>query len=216
MVNGYESFDNNEMNFRKDSLIQERVGLISAHMYKEYLDYQNVTINTTSVFNDILLDLKLVVESLQKSFMTRNLPMQNNIRIDCDAKKTVATIQILWHTISFTTRCNFKPQALYRENQQPMFCGRIMAIKGSYNDIIKPTDNESECMEKLRENEIASLYVPTDNMQNAIFKIRHLANREFALNSQDCAKEFVLKVIEIICGSYIYHEEGSIKGFNIK
>ena len=52
-------------------------------------------------------------------------------------------------------------------------------------------------------------------MQNSIFKIRHLANREFFLNSQDSAKEFVLKVIEIVCGGGVYHEEGSRKSFNI-
>lgn len=196
------------MNFRKDALIQERVGLISTHMYKEYLDYQNVTVNTTNVFKEILIDLQSVAESLQKSFMTRNVHIQNNIRVDYDTQKTVAVIRILWHTISFTTRCNYKPQALYRENQQPVFCGRIMAIKGNYNDIININDDESECMRKLCENELASLYIPTDNMQNAIFKIKHLMNREFALNSQDCAKEFVLKVIEIVCGNYIYHEEG--------
>lgn len=215
MVNGYESFDNTEMSFRKDALIQERVGLVSTHMYKEYLDYQNATINTATIFNEIIQDLKSVAESLQKSFATRGIPLQNNIRVDFDAQKTIATIRILWHTISLTTRCNYKPQALYRENQQPLFCGRIMAIKGSYNDIIKSNDDESECMKKLLDNEIASLFIPTDTMQNSVFKIRHLANREFLLNSQDCAKEFVLKVIEIICGSWIYHEEGSRKSFNI-
>ena len=215
MSNGYESFNNTEMNFRKDALIQERVGLVSAHMYKEYRDYQNVTINTTNIFNEVMMDLQSVVESLQKSFVSRNLPIQNGIRVEFDTKKTVAVIQVLWHTISLTTRCNFKPQALYRENQQPMFCGRIMAIKGNFNDIISTVDNESECMRKLCESEIASLYIPTDMMQNAIFKIKHLGNREFAVTTQDCAKEFVLRVLELVCGSPIYHEEGVIKSLNL-
>ena len=48
MVNGYENFDNTEMNFRKDALIQERVGLISTHMYKQFLDYQNATVHTNN------------------------------------------------------------------------------------------------------------------------------------------------------------------------
>lgn len=214
MVSSYDSFDNTDVNFRKDSLIQERVGLVSTHMYKQFLDYQNATINTAEVFNEIIQDLKSIVETLKKSFSSRGITTQN-IYVDYDTQKTIVTINILWHTISLTTRCNFEPQALYREQQSPMFCGRIMAIKGNYNDVMKGIDDKSECMKRLLDNEIASLYVPADKMQNSIFKIRHLSNREFFLNSQDSAKEFVLKVIEIVCGGGVYHEEGSRKSFNI-
>ncbi|MCM1265573.1 MAG: hypothetical protein NC200_05170 [Candidatus Gastranaerophilales bacterium] len=214
MTNGYDSFDNTEMNFRKDSLIQERVGLVSTHMYKQFLDYQNATINTNAVFGEIIQDMKAVVDSLKKSFSSRGITA-HNIYVDYDNQKTVVTINILWHTISLTTRCNFEPQALFREQQAPLFCGRIMAIKGNYTDIMKGAEDKSECMKRLLDNEIASLYVPADKMQNSIFKIRHLSNREFFLNSQDSAKEFVLKVIEIVCGGGVYHEEGSRKSFNI-
>lgn len=214
MTSGYESFDNTELNFRRDALIQERVGLVSTHMYKQFLDYQNATINTAEVFGEIIQDLNSIVESLKKSFSSRGITTQN-IYVDYDPQKTIVTINILWHTISLTTRCNFEPQALYREQQSPLFCGRIMAIKGNYNDIMKGTDDKSECMKRLLDNEIASLYIPADKMQNSIFKIKHLSNREFFLNSQDSAKEFVLKVIEIVCGGGVYHEEGSRKSFNI-
>ncbi len=214
MTNGYDSFDNTEMNFRKDSLIQERVGLVSTHMYKQFLDYQNATINTNAVFGEIIQDMKAVVDSLKKSFSSRGITA-HNIFVDYDNQKTVVTINILWHTISLTTRCNFEPQALFREQQPPLFCGRIMAIKGNYSEIMKGAEDKSECMKRLLDNEIASLYVPADKMQNSIFKIRHLSNREFFLNSQDSAKEFVLKVIEIVCGGGVYHEEGSRKSFNI-
>ena len=214
MTSGYDSFDNTEMNFRNDALIQERVGLVSAHMYKQFLDYQNATINTTAVFNEIILDLKSIVETLKKSFSSRGITTQN-IYVDYDAQKTIVTINILWHTISLTTRCNFEPQALYREQLPPLFCGRIMAIKGNYTELMKGIDDKSESMKRLLDNEIASLYIPADKMQNSVFKIRHLANKEFFLNSQDSAKEFVLKVIEIVCGGGVYHEEGSRKSFNI-
>ncbi|MCD8377486.1 MAG: hypothetical protein LUB59_01715 [Candidatus Gastranaerophilales bacterium] len=214
MANGYDNFDNTEMNFRKDALIQERVGLVSTHMYKQFLDYQNATRNTAEVFAEIIPDMKAVVESLKKSFATRGITTQN-IYVEYDSQKTVVTINILWHTISLTTRCNYEPQALFREKQQPLFCGRIMALKGVYSDIIKGADDKSECMKRLLDNEIASLYVPADKMQNSVFKIRHLSNREFFLNSQDSAKEFVLKVIEIVCGGGVYHEEGTRKSFNI-
>ncbi len=214
MANGYESFDNTEINFRKDALIQERIGLVSTHMYKQFLDYQNATTNTNEVFSEMVADLKSIVETLKKSFSSRGIPTQN-IYVDYDSQKTIATINILWHKIGLTSRCNFEPQALYRENQPPLFCGRIMAIKGNFNELIRGTDDRTEIMKRLLDNEIASLYVPADKMQNSILKIKHLPNREHFLTYQDSAKEFVLKVIEIVCGGGVYHEEGSIKSFNI-
>lgn len=215
MVNGYENFDNTEMHLRKDSLIQERVGLVSSHMYKQFLEYQNATVNTSEVFNEIIVSLKPIIESLKKSFATRGITTPN-IYYEYDSQKTVITITILWYTFSLTTRCNYEPQALYRgDSKPPMFSGRIMAIKGNYTDVIKGAEDKNDCLGKLLESEIASLYVPSDKMQSSIFKIRHLANRELLLNSQDSAREFILKVIEIVCGGGVYHEEGSRTGFNL-
>ena len=96
-----------------------------------------------------------------------------------------------------------------------MFSGRIMAINGNYNELMEGKHNRSEMMEILLEKEVASLYVPADKSQNSIFKIKHLANREFFLNSSDASREFVLKIIETVCGGGLYHEEGSRKSFNI-
>ena len=214
MVNGYESFDNTEMNFRSDALIQERIGLVSVQMYKSFLDFQNATLNMNEVFSDIIKDLKSIEETLKKSFTSRGVPTQS-IYVEYDAQKTVATINILWNTISLTTRCNFEPQALYREQQQPFLSNRIMAVRGNYNELIKGAKDQNECMERMLDNEIASVYIPSDKMKNAIFKIKNLSNREFNLNFHDCAKEFVLKVIELVCGDWNYHEEGSRKSFNI-
>ena len=53
-----------------------------------------------------------------------------------DKEKSVVIINILWHTISLTTRCNYEPQALFREGNAPMFAGRIMALNGNYNDYV--------------------------------------------------------------------------------
>jgi len=214
LVNGYERFDNNEINSNKDALIQERVGLVSVQMYKYFLDFQNATVNMNEVFSNIIRDLKAIEETLKKSFSSRGIPTQS-IYTEYDAAKSYVTINILWNTISLTTRCNYKPQVLYRDQQQPFFSNRIMAVRGNYTDIIKGAQDQSECMKRLLDNEIASLYIPPDKMRNAIFKIRNLSNREFNLNFNDCAKEFVLKVIEIVCGDWNYHEEGSRKSFNI-
>ena len=214
MSKGYENFNNSETAIRKNSLIQERVGLVSTHMYKQFLDYQHATMNTTEIFSEMIDNLKAISDTLKQSFASRGITTEN-IYVEHDNEKSVVVINILWHTISFTTRCNFEPQALFREGNSPMFSGRIMAINGNYNELMDGITSRSDMMAKLLDTEVASLFVPADKTQNSIFKIKHLSNREFFLNSSDAAREFVLKVIETICGGGLYHEEGSRKSFNI-
>lgn len=214
MSQGYENFNNMETSFRKSSLIQERIGLVSTHMYKQFLDYQHATINTTEIFAEMIDNLKAIADSLKQSFSSRGITTEN-IYVEHDKDKSVVVINILWHTISLTTRCNFEPQALFREGASPMFSGRIMAITGNYYELMEGKNNRNDMMEVLLDKEVASLFVPADKSQNSIFKIRHLANREFFLNSTDASREFVLKIIETVCGGGLYHEEGSRKSFNI-
>ena len=213
MSQGYENFNNTETSFRKSTLIQERIGLVSTHMYKQFLDYQHATLNTTEIFAELIENLKAIADSLKQSFASRGITTEN-IYVEHDKDKSVVIINILWHTISLTTRCNFEPQALFREGASPMFSGRIMAINGNFNELLDGKKSRGEIMETLLDKEIASLFVPADKSQNSIFKIRHLANREFFLNSTDASREFVLKIIETVCGGGLYHEEGSRKNFN--
>jgi len=210
----FENFNNSETSSRKNSLIQERVGLVSTHMYKQFLDYQHAMMNTSEIFGEMLTDMKAITDSLKQSFSSRGITTEN-IYVDYDKDKSVIVISILWHTISFTTRCNFEPQALYRgEGNVPIISGRIMAIKGNYNELMEGAKTRNDIMERLLDKEVASLYIPADKSQNSIFKIKHLLNREFFLNSTDASREFVLKVIEIICGGGVCHEEGKLKSFN--
>jgi len=210
----YESFNNSETSSRKSSLIQERVGLVSAHMYKQFLDYQHATVNTAEIFCEMINNLDEITSSLKQSFSSRGITTQN-IYTKHDKDNSVVIINILWHTITFTTRCNYEPQALPREENAPMFSGRIMALNGDFNKITEGITSRSDIMEKLLDTEVASLYVPADKAQNCIFKIRHLSNREFFLNPSDASREFVLKVVETICGGGVYHEQGQRKTFNI-
>ncbi len=214
MLNNYESFDNSETSSRKSALIQERVGLVSTHMYKQFLDYQHATVNTNEIFLGMVSDLQDVIDTLKEAFSSRNITTQN-IYLDIDPQKSVIIVNILWHKMSFTTRCNFQPQALYRENGQHVFSGRIMAIRGNYYEIMKGVMEHDEEMVRLLDNEIASLFVPAEKNQNSIMKIKHLPNREFYLNQVDAPREFALKVVETICGGGFYHEEGARKSFNI-
>lgn len=212
MAGNYENFDNLETSMRKSSVIQERVNLVSTHMYKQFLDYQHANMNTNEIFLRMVEDLQAVVETLKQSFSSRGITTQN-IYLEVDPQKTVAVISILWHKITFTTRCNYQPQAYFRENDAPLFSCRIMAIKGSYHELIKPQVEDEMLI--LLDNEISSLFVPPEKTQNCIITIRHLANREFYLNQMDCAREFVLKVLETVCGGGVYHEMGTRKSFNI-
>ena len=211
---GYENFNNTETSFRKSTLIQERIGLVSTHMYKQFLDYQHATMNTTEIFAEMIDNLKAVSDSLKQSFSSRGITTEN-IYVENDKDKTVVVIHILWHVISLTTRCNFEPQALHREGASPMFSGRIMAINGDFNELLEGKKNRNDIMEVLLDKEVASLYVPADKSQNSIFKMKHIPNREFFLNNTDASREFVLKIIETVCGGGLYHEEGSRKSFNI-
>lgn len=212
MVENYENFDNMETSFRKSSVIQERVNLVSTHMYKQFLDYQHANMNTNESFVRMVDDLQAVVETLKQAFSSRGITTQN-IYLEVDSQKTVAVINILWHKISFTTRCNYQPQAFFKENDAPLFSCRIMAIRGNYHDLVKGTQQDE--MQILLDNEISSLFIPAEKIQNAIITIRHLANKEFYLNQMDAPREFVLKVIETICGGGVYHEMGTRKMFNI-
>lgn len=214
LTQGYENFNNSETSFRKSSLIQERIGLVSTHMYKQFLDYQHATMNTTEVFVEMIDNLKVIADTLKQLFAARGITA-DNISVEYNKDKTVVIVTILWHTFSLTTHCNYEPQALFRESASPMFSGRIMAINGNYNELMEGIKSRKDMMQVLLDKEVASLFVPADKTQNSIFKIRHLSNREFFLNSSDASREFVLKVVETICGGGVYHEEGSRKSFNI-
>ena len=215
MLNNYESFDNSEASSRKSILVQERVGLVATHMYKQFLDYQHSTINTNEIFSLMLQNIQDVADILKESFSSRGITTQN-IYVDTDVQKSVVILNVLWHKISFTTRCNFEPQVLYRANLNHMPSTRIMAIKGSYNELMTGVKNHEEEMARLLDNEVASLYVPPESAHSAILKIRILGDKEIMLNQVDAPREFVLKVLENVCGGIgFYHQEGSIKSFNI-
>ena len=171
MLNNFESFDNSETATKKDIVIQERVELVSSHMYKQFLDYQHSTVNTNDIFTRMVDCLDLVANNLKQSFSSRGVTTQN-IYVEADSPKTTAVINILWHKMSFTTRCNFQPQALFRDDGRHIFSNRIMALRGNYHDIIKDAKDKEEEMMRLLENEIASLYIPADQTQKCIFKIK--------------------------------------------
>lgn len=217
MTNSFDFFDNQDKS--KDSpIIRERVSLVATHMYKQFMDYQKANVNTAEIFAQMLECLDAVVGSLQQTFESHGVVVNRNegIDLEIDSQKSIAVLTIFWNKVSFTTRCNFQPQALFRgETEQPLNSGRIMALKGNYNEIIKGAQTQEEEMKALLDNELASLYVPEDKSKSTVFKVRHRSSREFFLPHIDAAREFVLGCIEAVCGNNVYHKEGMMKSFNI-
>lgn len=205
MENNFNSFDNLETSIRKSSVIQERISLVSTHMYKQFLEYQRSTMNAAETFVKITDNMQATVEYLKQSFGTRGVAT-DSIYFEEDETKSVLVLHILWHTISFTNKWNNQPQALYRGVEIPMISNRIIAIKGNFYDTVKGIPEENQ-LQAVLEQEVASLFIPAERSQNCIIKINHLGNKEFYINHMDAPREFLLKVIETICGGGIYHEE---------
>ena len=205
MSNNFSNLDNLETTIRKSSVIQERMNLVSTHMYKQFIEYQNAVLNTNEMFIKMIEHVHLTVDYLKQSFASRGISSQK-VYYEIDKNKTTAKLNILWHTISFTVRSNDKPQALFREGKEPLFSGRIIAVKGNISKMRKNGEFDPD-FQLILENEVASLFVPADKQEPAIIKIRHIGNREVPLNHTDAHREFLLKVIEIICGGGVYHEE---------
>ena len=205
LENNFNSFDNLETSIRKSSVIQERINLVSTHMYKQFLEYQRSTMNAQEMFVKITDNMEATVEYLKQSFGARGVAT-DSIYFEVNADKTVLVLHILWHTISFTSRWNSQPQALYRGVEVPMISNRIIAIKGDFNKLTKKVKDEEQ-FQAILDQEVSSLFIPAERGQNCIIKINHLGNKEFYINHMDAPREFLLKVIETICGGGVYHEE---------
>ncbi len=201
-----EKFNNLETVARKAAVIQERMSLVSGHMYKQFLEYQQSNANTAVLFDKMVENMALTVDYLKQSFSSRGIPSEN-IYYNYDKQKYISFLNILWHQITFVSNMKDSPKALHREKDAPLFTGRIIAIKGSISELSQGFNEDIE--QKLLDMEVASLYVPADKNEKAIIKIRHLGNQEFPINQMEAPREFLLKVIETICGGGNYHKEGS-------
>lgn len=208
----FKQFDNNYINnlnsqsmgMKKNSLIKDRVNLISTHMYKQYLEYMHASQNTSEMFKRILVEMDEVTNHMKQAFAMKDMP-NPNISSKTDADKSVGIMNILWQSVSLTTRGNTRPQALKRKNNPPLFCGRILALNGDFQDASLEIC-EQEYPDILN-CEIASLFIPADPTMNAIIKVKHLGDTEYLINQIDAPREFLLKVTEIICGGGFFHEE---------
>lgn len=210
MQNNFDSIDNLELNVQKSSVVQQRASLIAVYMYKQFIEFHQATVNTNDTFTKILENLATVLEYLKQSLNVRNVPVQN-ITCAIDSTKTLAIVNILWHKISFTSRFNVSPKALRTKNGSPMFCGRIFAINGDFSQIIKEDDSYEAQMDKLIENEIASLYIPAERNQGCVMTMSYKNNQELYVSQPDAPREFLLKVIEAVCAGGEFHKQDNKK-----
>ena len=212
MENNFNNFDTTDLSLRKSTIIQERINLVSTHMYKQYLEYENSMLNMSEVFSKMKNNLEVIIDYLKQSFASRGVATQN-INFEIDPSRTVMVINILWHQISILIRYNDFPQALKRENER-MFASRIIAINGNYFDIIKKSKEND--IEAILDFQTASLYVPAEKSKPAVMKIRNLGNKEFPISQIDAPRDFLLKVIELTCGGGLEHTEWSKKNITFE
>ena len=210
MQNNFHSLDNLELQVQKSSVVQQRAGLVAVYMYKQFVEFHQASVNTNDMFSKILENLAVVLDYLKQSLNVRNIPVQN-VKCTFDSTKTLAIVDVLWHKISFTCRFNNSPKALPQKNGTPMFCGRIFAINGDFTKLIKEKDDYEKQMDVLLENEIASLYIPAEKNQNTVMTIRHKGNQEIFISQLDAPREFLLKVIEIVCAGGEFHKQNNDK-----
>lgn len=174
------------------------------------MEFHQATLNTNDMFSKILENLATVLEYLKQSLNARNVPAQN-VTCTVDSTKTLAIVNILWHKISFTSRFNIAPKALPQKTGNPIFCGRIFAINGDFTQLIKETDDYETQMDILLENEIASLYIPAEKNQCTTMTIKHKDNQELYISQIDAPREFLLKVVEIVCAGGEFHKQNTKK-----
>ena len=201
------NFDDIETTARKSAFIQDRMNLVSNHMYKQFIEYQQANANTAFLMSKIAENIALTVEYLKQSFNARGIPTQN-IYYEFDKQKYIAVLNILWHSITFAANMKGSPKALDRTKDLPsLITGRIFALKGTIPELAQGFTPELE--QKMLDMEVASLFVPAEKTAKAIIKISRLGNQEFFFNQQEVPREFLLKVIEMVCGGGNYHQESS-------
>ncbi|MBR1617570.1 hypothetical protein IJ670_05395 [bacterium] len=210
MQNNFDSLDNLEIRSQQSSVVQQRAGLVAVYMYKQFIEFHQATVNTNDAFFRILENLSEVIEFLKQSLNVRNVPVQN-VKATVDNSKTLAIVNILWHNITFTSRFNISPKALSQKNGTPLFCGRIFAINGDFTKLINETDDYEKQFDIALNNEIASLYIPAEKTGGAIMTIRHKDNQEIYVSQVDAPREFLLKVIEIVCAGGEFHKQNNKK-----
>ncbi len=184
--------------------MQEQVDVLAAHMKNQLGEHQQAISNTGRLFDQLLWELENLCMCFQESLSSKGVPTdQIYSRIDPD--RSVGILNVLWHTVSFTARGNTRPMAMYRFGREPLFTGRIVALRGDYLEMTN--GNLMPEFSELLSQEVASLYIPSEVDTPAVLSIKHLGDEEQYLNQGEAARQFLLKVIEMVCAGGYFHEK---------
>jgi hypothetical protein len=198
---GYINLD--PLDFDPLSPVDDRLSSLVTTMHNQYNDYFHSAINTARVFENLLIELKEASAKLKAAMLQRGVnPAQ--IFHEIDADRSVGILNVLWHTISFTARNNTKPQCLSREDAPPLLTGRIIALNGDFQDAALEFQDQE--FPEILSCEIASLYIPADAKEQAIVKVRHMPDKELYYSQEEAAREFLFKILEVVCSGGLYHE----------
>ena len=139
------NFNDLETTARKTSVIQERMSLVSGHMYKQFLEYQQSNANTAILFDKMVENMSVTVEYLKQSFTARGIPSEN-IYYEYDKQKHIAMLNILWYSIGFVSNMKDKPKALHREKDFKKKMYEI--LKKSFDVTLKEVKNAADAAYK--------------------------------------------------------------------
>jgi hypothetical protein len=182
--------------------IRKRIDFMASHMFHQLKEHEEAQRRTGVMFEQLLCQLEESVVTFQQSFLKREVPV-GSIYAKIDADRSVGILYLLWHTVSFTTRGNTKPMAMSRNGREPLFTGRIVALIGDYQDNVSSL--HSQDYPEVLEDELASLYIPASPVQPVVMKFSHKSDELF-FNQGEATQQFLLKILEAICGGGFFHE----------
>jgi hypothetical protein len=186
-----------------NQLISQKMALLANHMSQQQTQHQVALAHTNQLFNALLDDLPLFIDTFRSAFATKGIGPEH-IYHHVDPDRSVGILRVLWHTLSFSTRGNTQPLALARPGRSPEFCGRILCIRGDFQDVSLLWDPQQ--FSEWLPFEIASLFVPADEAQPAIMTVPHLGEHESYFHQADAARLFLLRCVELVCGGGFLHE----------
>ncbi len=182
--------------------MRKRIDFMASHMFSQLKEHEAAQKRTAVVYEELLCLLEEAVVTFQQSFLNRNVPV-GNIYSRIDADRSVGILHVLWHTISFVCRNNTRPMALRRNGREPLFSGRIVALLGDYQDQV--SHHEVEDYPDILDSEIASLYIPASPTQPAVMRFNQ-TKEELFFHQDEAAQQFLLKLLEAVCGGGYFHE----------
>ena len=187
------------------TVVARRLAGLAGHMAHQEGQHHQAQRNTKALFNQLLDDVPFFCQQFGEALQEFEVKEPQRIYHEVDPDRSVAVLNVLWHSLSFTTRGNNKPLALLRQGRGPLFTGRILAIRGDYHDLSHryETGNFTD----LLPFELASLYVPADPLEPAIMKAPHLGQEEFAISQNEAGRFFLLRTLEMVCSGGFLHEQ---------